>query len=73
MVNLSPNDEESVLRKLKEELIASIMKNDQATDEKIQNAKLEFEKIIGELIEDLGTKLSNQAKDLKQEFTNEIK
>jgi hypothetical protein len=35
------------------------MKNDQATDEKIQNAKLEFEKIIGQLIEDLGVKLSN--------------
>jgi hypothetical protein len=49
------------------------MKNNQATDEKIQNAQLEFEKIIGQLIEDLGTKLSNQAKDLKQEFTNEIK
>jgi hypothetical protein len=53
--------------------MASIMKNDQATDEKIQNAKLESEKIIGQLTEDLGAKLSNQAKDLKQEFTNEIK
>ena len=73
MVNLSPNDEESVLRKLKEELMASIIKNNQATYEKIQDAQLESEKIIGQLIEDLGAKLSNQAKHLKQEFTKEIK